>query len=398
MDNRIDLSLIKKIDFTDSAWSVVYNVVDDPNFRKNDSALIFEALMQKISIVSFGDFLKRYIYQKLSPEKNFEDIDDDYYKNVIVESFKERETPAGFYNTSNKLTSLAKNWINQKRVRRETVFLLGFGLGMTADEVNGFLIKAIEEQGIRFEDPFERLCSYSYAHGYSFGRFRMLFDCYKKGVASKAFGDQFTDEDIQLLKKLLKLRSDTPELSEHEKNAVELFKDLFERSKQVAFSLQDDKLMGKLNGRRKNTPQQINESDIERLLCSAVPRSNSGNLTKANISLLSDQLSTMRPSRQRLNRILAGKELPDRFDLITLNFFISSQLQEPSPIERYKSFVADTDALLEKCGFGPMYVVHPYECFLLMCILSDEPLSTYSEVWEHSYKNSTAPEGEEEEK
>ena len=42
-------------------------------------------------------------------------------------------------------------------------------------------------------------------------------------------------------------------------------------------------------------------------------------------------------------------------------------------------------ALLAACGYGGLYVATPYECFILMCILSEDPLSTYCDVWEMSY-------------
>ena len=34
---------------------------------------------------------------------------------------------------------------------------------------------------------------------------------------------------------------------------------------------------------------------------------------------------------------------------------------------------------------GELYVANPYECFILMCILSDDPLGTYADVWEMAY-------------
>ena len=34
---------------------------------------------------------------------------------------------------------------------------------------------------------------------------------------------------------------------------------------------------------------------------------------------------------------------------------------------------------------GPLYVANPYECFVLMCMLSVSPLETYTEVIEKSY-------------
>ena len=42
--------------------------------------------------------------------------------------------------------------------------------------------------------------------------------------------------------------------------------------------------------------------------------------------------------------------------------------------------------ILKECSFGEIYPVNPYECFLLMCLLTEEPLSTYADVWEMIYR------------
>ena len=77
-----------------------------------------------------------------------------------------------------------------------------------------------------------------------------------------------------------------------------------------------------------------------------------------------------------------------RFDLITLNFFIYSQTLDdyPSVKERYNSFVESTNEILKRCFLGELYISNPYECFVLMCILSEDPLGTYADVWEMSYE------------
>ena len=33
-----------------------------------------------------------------------------------------------------------------------------------------------------------------------------------------------------------------------------------------------------------------------------------------------------------------------------------------------------------------IYIVNPYECFILMCLLTDCPLAVFSEIWEKSYE------------
>ena len=61
----------------------------------------------------------------------------------------------------------------------------------------------------------------------------------------------------------------------------------------------------------------------------------------------------------------------------------------PDARERYFRFQESTDEILEKCCMGQLYIQNPYECFVLMCLLSQDPLGTYADVWELSYEPGT---------
>ena len=76
-----------------------------------------------------------------------------------------------------------------------------------------------------------------------------------------------------------------------------------------------------------------------------------------------------------------------RFDLITLIFFTYSQKVDeiPDAKKRLMAFVERTNAVLEQCSMGQLYVTNPYECFVLMCMLTESPLGTYAVVWEKAY-------------
>ena len=78
-----------------------------------------------------------------------------------------------------------------------------------------------------------------------------------------------------------------------------------------------------------------------------------------------------------------------RYDLITLSFFIWSQKKDvmDNPRRRYIGFINATNQLLKDCFLYELYPVNPYECFLLMSLLADAPLSTYADVWEMAYKD-----------
>ena len=113
-----------------------------------------------------------------------------------------------------------------------------------------------------------------------------------------------------------------------------------------------------------------------------------GNLLPAKAPQLNEQFSGKRFSRQHISEVLAGRAGVDRFDLITLNFFIyAGEPDAHSHIRRrYSSFIESTNALLEQCGMGPLYIANPYEAFVLMCLLAEDPLGTYADVLELSYQ------------
>ena len=54
--------------------------------------------------------------------------------------------------------------------------------------------------------------------------------------------------------------------------------------------------------------------------------------------------------------------------------------------------VDEIQDILLRCGRGEIYIVNPYECFLLMCLLTDCPLAVFSEIWEKSYEEGEAEE------
>ena len=132
------------------------------------------------------------------------------------------------------------------------------------------------------------------------------------------------------------------------------------------------------------TREQVTPADLESVILSAVPKDSHGNLASLKGSALEKQFLGKRLSRQRLAEILAGDAPVTRYDLLTLLFFNYSQ-EDTGPKDRYLSFLREANRTLEECGFGPVYVANPYECFLLLCLLAGDPLGTYADVWELSY-------------
>ena len=133
--------------------------------------------------------------------------------------------------------------------------------------------------------------------------------------------------------------------------------------------------------------ENITPSDLEKVICNGIPINKMGNLKKMSASILARHFSQKRFSRQRITNILNHKFPVERFDLLTLEFFIVSQeMEDDDPYERYHHFIEEAQKTLKKCGMSEIYIVNPYECFLLMCLLTDCPLAVFSEIWEKSYE------------
>ncbi len=54
---------IEDFDFTDAAWESMYDAVDNADFQDKDAQLIYISLKNRLRLISFGDYLKRYIYK-----------------------------------------------------------------------------------------------------------------------------------------------------------------------------------------------------------------------------------------------------------------------------------------------------------------------------------------------
>ena len=229
-------------------------------------------------------------------------------------------------------------------------------------------------------DPEELVAWFCFRHHYPYSRYRELLELRTTLRSARNVPKAMPEEDREILKYLLNTKQKKSAVRRDD--AIKgAFDALFARAQTVAAEI--------LAGEGAPAPESITEADLEKILCAAIPRDGHGNLSPAKKSLLCDLFAGKSPSRQRLGRVRLGKEKPDRFDLITLSFFIASQ-KTGDRKQRYSDFLAETNAMLDTCGFGPLYVANPYECFILMCVLSEDPLATYCDVWELSYSNQSS--------
>jgi len=418
------------IDFTGRAYDSLFDAVDDEYFRDKDSELIYKALEKRLRAIPFCDYLKRYIYKKAELSGKYSEIAIKDYQLIIREAFADNHTPPSFTDVTSKLSALSKNWLTQQTVKRKVVFLLGFGLKMSVEDVNEFLTKALREQEINFKDPFEIICWYCYKNGYNYLKFQKLWQAYEETQpnsfnvniiyreATIGFRNSASriHDDSTLLSHLSKLKT-ADNKSKFSVTARNHFDSLYNATKEIVANMYNEteiehneakvseyrtkmanntrlfdsekqmRIEKKKAEKYVFTSDDITPSDIEHVICSAIPLDRHGNLLPIKASKFNEHFYGRKFSRQRLKDILSNEAEIDRFDLITLNFFVFSQKAEeyPNSKNRYMQFLNTTNEILEKCGMGELYVSNPYECFVLMCILSDDPLGTYADVWEMSY-------------
>lgn len=388
-----------ELDFTYFARESLYDIVDDPYFRDQDAYLIYQALQTRLKAIPFGDYLKRYIYLKAELTGDYNDIPLSEYQQIIRDSFADNATPPSFSPTSAKFSALSKNWLTQQTVNRKAVFLLGFGLSMSVADVNDFLTKALKEPQINSKDPFEVICWYCLRHRYSFPKYEQLWDIYQATPPNSLdMRLLYEDRTIDVRGRMMTLHDDAALITYLTRLKTRDNAARFSVAARRHFCLLYDEARDLMAAQQSSDSQPVTREDItagdmERMICSAVPTDRFGNMTPGKHSNLNQQFMGRRFSRKRIHNILSGSSEIDRFDLITLKFFILSLQVDtlPGPKPRYIRFIDEMNVILEDCCMGSLYIANPYECFILMCVLSDDPLGTYADVLEMSYREEGHP-------
>lgn len=392
-EQTVAFDSVKDFEFTRKAAQKFRQVVSLDSFEDENADVIFHYLYKEMELVSFGDYLKRYVYERAELEEPFSQVPQEVYRDIVVESFKETYTPKSMSPTSAKLSYLVNNWLTQASVKRETVFLLGFGLRMSTEDVSDFLTRVLREQDFDFHNPEEVIYWYCYRNHLGYYKAEEYRETYKKLTpVEKKTGEVVygtglcLDSEEKLLEYLAFLKGRCDDPKSEKSQAFQEFMILVERAKKIIAAMyqEDEEENG---GKKIWKPENISASDLEKVICSGIPINKMGNLKKMSASILAKHFSQKRFSRQRINNILNHKFPVERFDLITLEFFVISQeMADDDPYTRYRHFLEEIQEILARCGMSEIYIVNPYECFLLMCLLTDCPLAVFSEIWEKSYE------------
>ena len=392
-EQTVAFDSVKDFEFTRKAAQKFRQVVSLDSFEDEDADVIFHYLYKEMELVSFGDHLKRYIYERAGLEEPYAEVTQEIYRDIVVDSFKETCTPKSMNPTSTKLPSLVNNWLNQASVKRETVFLLGFGLRMSVEDVSDFLTKVLREEDFDFHNPDEVIYWYCYSNQFGYYKAEEFKEKYKelepleKKRSEVLYGGGICiDNEERLLEYLAYLKGRTNDPKSENSPAFQEFSRLYTKAQEIIAAMyQKDE---EEQGRNKVwKAKNITPSDMEKVICSGIPINAMGNLKKMSASILAKHFSQKRFSRQRITNILNHKFPVERFDLITIEFFIISQeMADEDLYNRYHAFLKEIQEILLRCGMSEIYIVNPYESFILMCLLTDCPLAVFSEIWEKSYE------------
>lgn len=395
-------TVFTQYDFTQKAIHDFNLFIKSEDFSSPENASRINSFLLGTALnVSFGRHLQRYLcdHHDFGMPRNSVTVKE--MTNYIRTCYSRNAAPASPAPSPRNV----RNWLTQRSARRATVFSLGFGLKMNEKEVDQFLSKVIGESSFNNTDLTETVYQYCYAHGYGYDRAVFLLTNYRRigltreELAGKLppdfrIGQMETDEELC---RYLRFLGEKGFYASGQRRAHSNYEQLIVRIRQVISDTynadyeRDESFKGHFSllhrqKEKKYKPENISNYDIEQALYNATPLDNKGNLQKLLSSNLKDAFRGYRLSRQRMNNIELRKQAVERFDLLTLLFYLYARTYEESdPIDRCRRFVDHANALLPASGMMRLYVANSYEAFLLLCLLDEFPLNCFSEVWEVSY-------------
>ena len=435
MSGRPDDTHRADLDFTARAEDFLGTLLPDSPEEEEDlyfdsAESIYTYLVNRLEEHGFGDYLKRYIYEETGMEGDYRAIPNDVYQEIIIESFRDNAADFSFYPTKAHKKDVVRTWLERKVVSRDTVLLLGFGLNMTLDSVNGLLHKALHEPHIDPKEPLEAVCQYCFQNGFAFPRFKKIWERFDPDHPECMISGDRMDSTAQCRETLAAIRDDDALLAylfrlplqkgskRQSLSARKAFDSLYAGVREGLARRKTETESGEalllaqrranelarsdrqywhqnweeseriLRGARVYTGKEIGDADIENELFMFVPKNAQGNLAPMKNSTLNELFNGKRLNRQHIGRIEAGDDPVTRYDLITMSFFRYDLERDSQANEiglHYDGFVRATNRMLEECNMDRLYAANPYESFIMLCMRTESPIETYAEIWGMSY-------------
>ncbi len=386
---------LHEFDYTKRAARSFRHLVNSEDFEDLDRETIYQFLKSRKEAVPFCSYLKRYIYLKSEMEDDFNAVDEKEYQYIIMSSFEENQAPRAFEETTRKWSATVKKWLEQETAQRKTVFLLGFGLNMTPEDVSDFLTKALLEADFNFCDPTETIFWYCYKNHFHYAKAQDLLQTYSKiqpeplppYIKEENIEDMLNNRDcnIKTEEGLLHYLAYLKNVSSGQNGDMEAYHEFEMMWRQLQERLAEDATLSDDEGKVWQT-DEISGLYMEKALLYGIPRDENDNMVKMSQSILYRQFGRKRFSRQRISKIQKDHEV-DRLDLITLEFLLVSLDENYSNnMNRYDSFLEDMNAILKRCGMYQIYPPNTQEAFILACLMTEEPLEVYNDVLQMSYE------------
>lgn len=381
-------------DFTRENAVRIHDIIWSEEFTDDDAELIREYLHHEIRPVSFGEYLQRYIYQKAQLPEEFGKVDLRTYQDLVLSEFRENHVPFSMEEVSTKPRAIVKGWLTHGIVRRQAVFLLGFGLKMRVEEVTGFLTKGIGEQDFDFNDPKEVIFWFCLKNHRSYGRAMSLLEAYQQlpeDTDTRDFGEEtvmirrhaMALPEQELMHFLAQLKGMHKE-QVFSRTAKAQFLSLLNLAKMEAARITESSDTGK-ESLKSLAP--VTNGELEKILYNGVALTSGGELKRIPDSGWIRRFASKRLTRHRIMKICRDELAVTRSDLITLYFFVHARWTElQPPIERFHRFIEGMNLRLNRCFMGDLNLSSPYEAFILLCLLSEWPLPAFSEVWEKTFE------------
>ena len=398
-------------EFTRRARKNIGAVISAEDFQGQSAEMIYEYLLSQESHATFCDHLKRYLYEHNYEHNRFDrpysDITINEYANLIIDSFKANNVPISLQPTTRKPMAAVKKWLTQASVNRSVIFRLGFGLKMSVQDVDTFLKKAISESTFNMADHEEAIYQYCFYNQLSYDKAVSFLEYYQSietpaeaGSQAKGFRVGKMTSDEELYEYLQFLKNQVRYERKNDK-AYDYFDILLGRVRSMIASerrfTNTAHVIAEMSENTKGlVTSGISNQIIEETIYSGISYNEDMNLQSMGDSSLKDVFGRYRLTRARIGSLQKRKSKVERYDLITLLFVIFANehsdeeyadFSETDPKERCMRFTEEANHILSQCGMIHLYPVNPYESFILLCLLSEDPWESFCETWYQSYRS-----------
>lgn len=356
--------------------------------KLRSSGDIYNELTNATPALHFGEALTEWLLKITGTDAAQGDDLLRRCSEIICREFSFKQVPAQLEPSDLSLKKQSMRWLKAGSVTRETVMLLGFGLGMRLADVERFLTQTLLEQGLNPKDPFETIAWYSFKNNLGYHGFIALREQFEQSKPCACAPEDLSSTLTGGLRRTRdRIQSKDALMAYLARIAVPVkghVQSMTARGYFMDMYREFARLVGGADAAAPESAQ--NTSLLEKTLYPSTPVKNK-NLAPFRNTPLGDVLRYNRLTRQRTSRIVNGTSAITRDDLITLRFALDIAQGQP-PLAKH--FINSADAMLIDCAMSTMSARIPYDKLLTLCALTDDPLACFDEVFARCYAQETS--------